>query len=118
MMPACTLTMVSNLLYVVTGNKLKPSLFREKSGITHLSLWRTWDWRSEGDLMMNGTFFTESGKEAVIFSRQTSLQSLGHLHQGSLWLCWYSKMCSKQAMQDKQIQLTGHWKRDRFNSEQ
>ncbi|KAM6594110.1 hypothetical protein CsatA_001813 [Cannabis sativa] len=25
------------------------------------SVWKTWNWRSEGDLMMNGAFFVESG---------------------------------------------------------
>ncbi|KAG6686789.1 hypothetical protein I3842_11G038900 [Carya illinoinensis] len=26
------------------------------------SVWKTWDWRSEGDLMMNGAFFVQSGR--------------------------------------------------------
>ena len=25
------------------------------------SVWKTWNWRSEGDLLMNGAFFVESG---------------------------------------------------------
>ncbi|KAK7411468.1 hypothetical protein VNO78_02901 [Psophocarpus tetragonolobus] len=27
------------------------------------SVWKNWDWRSEGDLLMNGAFFVESGKD-------------------------------------------------------
>lgn len=26
------------------------------------SEWKNWSWRSEGDLMMNGAFFVQSGK--------------------------------------------------------
>lgn len=26
------------------------------------SAWKTWKWRSEGDLMMNGAFFVQSGQ--------------------------------------------------------
>ena len=26
--------------------------------------WKNWNWRSEGDMMFNGAFFTPSGEEA------------------------------------------------------
>ncbi|XP_057950993.1 pectate lyase-like [Malania oleifera] len=31
------------------------------------SVWKSWTWRSEGDLMMNGAFFVESGNPKVSF---------------------------------------------------
>ncbi|KAL6953958.1 pectate lyase, partial [Sarracenia purpurea var. burkii] len=35
------------------------------------SEWKNWEWRSEGDLMMNGAFFVESGPQnhAIPFSK-------------------------------------------------
>lgn len=33
------------------------------------SVWRTWNWRSENDLMMNGAFFTQSGKKIANFPK-------------------------------------------------
>lgn len=29
------------------------------------SVWKSWNWRSEGDLMMNGAFFVESGSKVA-----------------------------------------------------
>lgn len=29
------------------------------------SVWKTWSWRSEDDLMMNGAFFVESGQKVT-----------------------------------------------------
>lgn len=37
------------------------------------SEWKNWNWRSEGDLMLNGAYFIESGKGAAAFARATSL---------------------------------------------
>ncbi|KAK7304594.1 hypothetical protein VNO77_42477 [Canavalia gladiata] len=34
-----------------------------KRDYTPKSVWKTWNWRSEGDLMMNGAFFVESGNK-------------------------------------------------------
>jgi pectate lyase len=34
------------------------------------SVWRQWTWRSEGDLMMNGAFFTQSGNPIRHFSKK------------------------------------------------
>lgn len=28
---------------------------------THHSVWKNWNWRSDGDLMLNGAYFTPSG---------------------------------------------------------
>lgn len=33
------------------------------------SVWKNWDWRSEQDLMLNGAFFTESGKTVTNFPK-------------------------------------------------
>lgn len=38
------------------------------------SEWRNWNWRSEGDLMLNGAFFTPSGAGASSsYARASSL---------------------------------------------
>ena len=34
------------------------------------SVWKTWNWRSEMDLMMNGAFFVESGSDVRNVNRQ------------------------------------------------
>ena len=36
--------------------------------------WKGWNWRSEGDLMLNGAFFTQSGVGAsVSYAKASSL---------------------------------------------
>ncbi|RDY05644.1 putative pectate lyase 8, partial [Mucuna pruriens] len=38
------------------------------------SIWRSWNWRSEGDLLLNGAFFTSSGAGAAAsYARASSL---------------------------------------------
>ncbi|KAL0370440.1 UNVERIFIED_CONTAM: putative pectate lyase 8 [Sesamum angustifolium] len=38
------------------------------------SIWRHWNWRSEGDLMLNGAYFTPSGRGAgASYARASSL---------------------------------------------
>lgn len=38
--------------------------------------WRHWNWRSEGDLMLNGAFFTPSGTGAgASYARASSLSA-------------------------------------------
>ncbi|XP_020232028.1 probable pectate lyase P59 [Cajanus cajan] len=39
------------------------------------SEWKSWDWRSEGDLLMNGAFFIESGKK-VTNAPKTDLKAM------------------------------------------
>ncbi|MED6174319.1 hypothetical protein PIB30_067974 [Stylosanthes scabra] len=37
--------------------------------------WKRWNWRSEGDLMLNGAFFTESGDgEAFLYEKASSME--------------------------------------------
>lgn len=40
------------------------------------SVWKDWTWRSEGDLMMNGAFFVQSGNPSAVkrFSRKDMIK--------------------------------------------
>ena len=41
---------------------------------TGSSVWKSWNWRSEGDLLLNGAFFTSSGAGAAAsYARASSL---------------------------------------------
>jgi pectate lyase len=41
---------------------------------TAQTIWKGWNWRSEGDLLLNGAFFTPSGAGAsASYSRASSL---------------------------------------------
>lgn len=43
---------------------------------TAVSEWKHWNWRSEGDLMLNGAFFTPSGAGASkSYARASSLSA-------------------------------------------
>ena len=33
------------------------------------SEWKNWNWRSEGDIFLNGAFFVESGKKVTNFPK-------------------------------------------------
>ena len=37
------------------------------------SEWKNWNWRSEGDLMLNGAYFRESGSGGSAIARASSL---------------------------------------------
>ncbi|KAL2340810.1 hypothetical protein Fmac_008750 [Flemingia macrophylla] len=68
------------LMYAVGGSQ-KPTIISQgnrfvapniqaakevtKREYTPESVWQSWDWRSEGDLMENGAFFVESGKKVT-----------------------------------------------------
>ncbi|MED6181602.1 hypothetical protein PIB30_020868 [Stylosanthes scabra] len=39
------------------------------------SVWKNWNWRSEGDLMMNGAFFVESGKQVTNFPKSGGISA-------------------------------------------
>jgi len=41
---------------------------------TGAGVWKGWNWRSEGDLLLNGAFFTPSGRGAAAsYARASSL---------------------------------------------
>lgn len=39
------------------------------------SVWKDWTWRSQGDLMMNGAYFVESGDPSYDFSNKYSIKA-------------------------------------------
>ncbi|CAI9294111.1 unnamed protein product [Lactuca saligna] len=51
------------------GNRYPTPVNPNTKEVTHRVMtagsWRHWNWRSEGDLMLNGAFFVPSGKGAV-----------------------------------------------------
>lgn len=59
----------------VLFNKLKMSFQITKHFGSSDSGWKTWNWRSEGDLMLNGAFFTASGAGAssTTYDRASSM---------------------------------------------
>ena len=49
------------------------------------SIWQHWNWRSEGDLMLNGAFFTSSGAGAAAsYARASSLSAKSSSLVGAL----------------------------------
>ncbi|KAI3461027.1 hypothetical protein Pfo_017690 [Paulownia fortunei] len=49
------------------------------------SIWRHWNWRSEGDLMLNGAYFTRSGRGAAAnYARASSLAAKSSSLVGTL----------------------------------
>lgn len=63
------------------GNRfLAPDAIFSKEVTKHTaapeSEWKNWNWRSEGDLMLNGAFFTQSGAGAISsYSKASSLSA-------------------------------------------
>ncbi|XP_056170197.1 probable pectate lyase 8 isoform X2 [Syzygium oleosum] len=52
---------------------------------TSTSVWKSWNWRSSGDLMLNGAFFTPSGAGAgVSYARASSLGAKSSSSVGTL----------------------------------
>lgn len=41
-----------------------------KRGYTPENEWKSWNWRSEGDLLLNGAFFVESGSKINNLSKK------------------------------------------------
>lgn len=50
------------------------------------SEWKQWNWRSEGDLMLNGAYFRQSGAGAASnsFARASSLNARPSSHVASI----------------------------------
>ncbi|CAK9165882.1 unnamed protein product [Ilex paraguariensis] len=47
--------------------------------------WKNWNWRSEGDLMLNGAYFTPSGRGAgASYARASSLGAKSSSMVGSI----------------------------------
>ncbi|KAL8142695.1 hypothetical protein V2J09_015727 [Rumex salicifolius] len=47
-----------------------------KREVVSQSVWKNWNWRSQGDLMMNGAFFTQSGsKSSSTYAKAISLNA-------------------------------------------
>ncbi|KAL8117143.1 putative pectate lyase P59 [Apium graveolens] len=69
---APTIISQGNRFIAPTSDRLKEVTKRE---LAQESEWRSWNWRSEGDLMVNGAYFIESGDPATIdkFEREFNL---------------------------------------------
>ena len=61
------------------------------------SEWKNWNWRSEGDLMLNGAFFTPSGAGGASssYSRASSLGARPSTLVGQLTVAAGSLNCKK-----------------------
>ncbi|GLT31045.1 hypothetical protein SLA2020_058110 [Shorea laevis] len=56
-----TINSQGNVFVASNDNSTKEVTKREVSDVAE---WKNWNWRSDGDLMLNGAFFTASGQEA------------------------------------------------------
>ncbi|XXG62457.1 hypothetical protein AAC387_Pa05g0810 [Persea americana] len=60
------------------------------------SEWKNWNWRSEGDLMLNGAFFTPSGAGAsAVYARASSLSARPSSLVGSMTTSAGALACKK-----------------------
>ncbi|KAL6997064.1 pectate lyase, partial [Sarracenia purpurea var. burkii] len=60
------------------------------------SEWRRWNWRSEGDLMLNGAYFTASGAGASSsYSKASSLGARPASIVGSITMAAGALTCRK-----------------------
>ncbi|KAK6143986.1 hypothetical protein DH2020_020806 [Rehmannia glutinosa] len=73
------------------GNRYLAPANRFAKEVTHRvvnpgdPIWRHWNWRSEGDLMLNGAYFTRSGRGAgASYARASSLAAKSSSLVGSL----------------------------------
>ncbi|GMI63814.1 hypothetical protein like AT5G55720 [Hibiscus trionum] len=48
-------------VFIASDNRYSKEVTKRESSFDE---WRNWNWRSEGDMMVNGAFFTPSGEEA------------------------------------------------------
>ncbi|KAE8689366.1 putative pectate lyase 22 [Hibiscus syriacus] len=80
-MPRCTPSVeVQTLPSTAKGRFLAPDDSSKKEVTKHEdapeSEWRSWNWRSEGDLMLNGAFFRQTGAGATsTYARASSLSA-------------------------------------------
>ncbi|KAK1385033.1 Pectate lyase [Heracleum sosnowskyi] len=52
---------------------------------TNTGQWRAWNWRSEGDLLLNGAYFTRSGAGAsASYARASSLDAMSSSMVGTI----------------------------------
>lgn len=67
-----TINSQGNLFFALDNNSVKEVTKREiKEGYKD---WRSWNWRSDGDIMMNGAYFTPSGLEIPsLYARASSM---------------------------------------------
>jgi len=71
-----------------------------KHEISPESEWKNWNWRSDGDLMLNGAFFVKSGagassnyaKASSLSAKSSSLISSLVSRAGAL-SCWEGSRC-------------------------
>ncbi|GAB2214331.1 hypothetical protein Droror1_Dr00018674 [Drosera rotundifolia] len=62
------------------------------------SVWKSWNWRSQGDLMLNGAYFTPSGAGASgIYARASSLSARPSSLVGSITSGAGSLSCTKNS---------------------
>lgn len=60
------------------------------------SEWKKWNWRTEGDLMVNGAYFTASGAEASSnYARASSLSARPSSLVGSITIGAGTLNCKK-----------------------
>lgn len=60
------------------------------------SEWKKWNWRSEGDLMLNGAFFTPSGAETgSSYAKASSLGAKPSSIVGSITMAAGALSCKK-----------------------
>lgn len=63
---------------------------------TPQSVWKNWNWRSEGDLMLNGAFFTRSGAGASpSYAKASSLSARPSSLVGSMTMGSGALRCRK-----------------------
>lgn len=60
------------------------------------SEWKNWNWRSEGDLMLNGAYFTQSGAGASSsYAKASSLSARPSSLVGSITIGSGALICKK-----------------------
>ncbi|KAJ6724603.1 PECTATE LYASE 18-RELATED [Salix viminalis] len=57
-----TINSQGNVFMALDSSDIKEVTWRER--LTGLEEWKSWNWRSDGDMMINGAFFTPSGQES------------------------------------------------------
>jgi pectate lyase len=60
--------------------------------------WRNWNWRSEGDLLLNGAFFTYSGAgpaKSSSYSKASSLAARPSSHVGEITIASGALSCKR-----------------------
>ncbi|XP_022891418.1 probable pectate lyase 5 [Olea europaea var. sylvestris] len=80
--------------FVAPDNTLRKEVTKHES--TPQSVWKNWNWRSEGDLMLNGAFFTRSGAGASpSYAKASSLSARPSSLVGSMTMGSGALRCRK-----------------------